>query len=210
MSLEKTVRAEGGLRITRSHRPTKDELIRLFDSPRDEILAGIGRLLLAPENPSRKVYSVLREIYLARWDEFNTTVTTGFDSGWPERVKAVQVKKQEAEIWLSPPEEPYSLEIALKMVAGSKSELWNKAVMEGVGKHRRRGQPKSKRHLAVKALDIKVAYPEATLREVTEVICPCGQREHTNQCRQQLRQQILRLVKFLKQHGHDFTWDRIS
>jgi hypothetical protein len=102
------------------------------------------------------------------------------------------------------------MEQALKFVEGSKSEFWRDSIMRQVGKRRRPGQPASKRHLAVRALDFKCAYPDTSLREVTELVCPCGRDTHLPKCREQLRQQIKGLVKLLREHGHDFTWDHIK
>ena len=127
-----------------------------------------------------------------------------------EALMDTQKKMEEVQLWLRPPERPMSLEAALKIASGSKSKYWREAVMKRAGKHRRRGQPPSKRHLALQALDIKCAYPDTSLRQVTEILCPCGSEAHTDRCQQQLRQQILRLVKFLGEHGHDFTWEHIK
>ena len=119
-------------------------------------------------------------------------------------------KKEEIELWFRPPMQPLSLEQAIELIEGSKSEFWRQSIMSQAGKRRRAGQPVSKRHLALPALDLKCAYPDTSLREATDTLCPCGNDEHTHNCREQLRQQIKRLVKFFRVHGDDFTWERIK
>ena len=207
-----------GNRIKKTQRPSEEEIERILALPYKELIPAVARFLLVPENPSRIAYSVLRQIFLTTVDDFwettlevllepmtNTEIGTSLSES-----KAAKKRVEEISLWFKPPEEPMSLETALRLAAGSKSKYWTESVMKQAGKHRRPGQPASKRHLALMALDIKCAYPDTSRREVTDILCPCGNEAHTDRCREQLRQQVLRLVKFLRQHGHDFTWEHIK
>lgn len=202
--------------------PSPEDLARLAESKNQPIYDSLPvylRAVLVPENPTRKAYSAVRGIYLALGDELAQLLK---DAGkpdektWQKQVDACCRKLYEADAWLHPPLEPLSLEDAPKVVKAfdNSSPFFVDAVRDYVtrqiGKRPRRGQPASKRHLALKALDGKCAYPILSLRDFTEALCPCGKATHTPQCREQLRQQIKALVKFLKRHGFDFTWERIG
>jgi hypothetical protein len=187
----------------------------LVELPARDIFPIFVEVCLVPRDPLRKAYTELRDIYLPRVEKLWSLMLEvaekhEFPAGWSAEMKLALKSVHEVEIWLSPPEEVLTWASAIKLLKGTKSELFHDAVIKSVGKRRRPGQPKSKRHLAVFALDFKSAYPETTLRDVTNHLCPCGQKKHTAQCREQLRQQIKSLVKFLKQHGHDFTWSTIQ
>jgi hypothetical protein len=201
------------LRITKDKEPSREELHQLLNSTHEDKIRLFARLLLVPENPSRQAYTVLREIYLAAVDDFwKLTMNLGQNLSKEEFAQFTDAsdKKDEIESWLRPPIQPLSIELAIKFTERSKSEFWRQSVLGQVGKHRRAGQPSSKRYLALRALDIKCAYPDTSLKDATDILCPCGKDEHTPQCREQLRQQINRLVKFLRSHGYDFTWERIK
>jgi hypothetical protein len=204
---------EHELRIKKARKPSKEELLRLLNSTDQEKIRLFARLSLVPENPSRQAYTVLRKIYLAIRDGFwNVFVNPDQQhiKEWAAQVTDSLDKLRELESWFIPALQPLSLEAAAKLIEGSKSEFWRQSIMSQVGKRGRAGQPASKRHLALYALDLKCAYPDTSLREATDILCPCGNDEHTPQCREQLRQQINRLVKFLRTHGYDFTWERIK
>jgi len=191
----------------------KNELARIESLPTQEQPEALAALAVVPANPKRVAYTILRELYLDRFGEFMRTFWEfGSTDDWVARVFAKQQKMKEVEVWLRPPFEPLTAEKALKLVEGSKSEIWRDAVLSSIGKRPKRGQPVSKRHLAVKALDMKCVYPALTLRDATDKLCPCGKGVggHSDKCREQLRQQINGLVKFLKSFGHDFTWERIA
>jgi hypothetical protein len=202
------------LRIRKAEKPSKEQVLQLAKLPRREFYPAAARLTLFPENPTRKAYTALREIYLAFadawWDLLSDSAERPVSKEHFAQVTAAQEKMSEVMLWLRKPDPPLTLDAALKIVEGSKSEFWRTSVMSQVGKRRRPGQPALKRYLALQALDVKCAYPDMSLREVTDELCPCGKDKHTLQCREQLRQQIKRLVKFLKQYGHDFTWDHIK
>jgi hypothetical protein len=105
------------------------------------------------------------------------------------------------------------MDAAIEMVSKTDSPLLRDSIIRQVGKRHQRGQPASKRHLGLFALDAKYKYPTATLRQATNALCPCEighDREHTAKCREQLRQQINRAVKLMKSFGYDFTWERIG
>lgn len=191
----------------------RNELARIKSLPAQEGTVALAALAVVPAHPERIAYTVLRELFLDRFGEFMRTMWEfGSTDDWVARVFATQKKMKEVEVWLRPPFEPLTAEKALKLVEGSKSEIWRDAVLSSIGKRPKRGQPASKRHLAVKALDMKCAYPALTLRDATDTLCPCGKGvgHHSDKCREQLRQQINRLVKFLKSFGHNFTWERIG
>jgi hypothetical protein len=202
--------------------PTAEEIAKLADSKNQPIYESFPlymRVVLVPENPTRKAYTIVRSIYLALGDELAQMMK---DAGqldaktWQKQFDACMRKLFEVDAWLNPPLEPLSLEDAAEVVKAfdTSSPVFVDAIRDYVtkqiGKRPRRGQPASKRHLALLALDGKCAYPVLSLRNVTEVLCPCGKATHSPQCREQLRQQINALVKFLKRHGFDFTWERIG
>lgn len=171
----------------------------------------IAPTLLASD-PKRRVYTILRECFIKT---FGGSLGSIFDAKSPGRTsKLAQSRKTFEEIvsWLSPPYQPLTTEEALKIVNSDVSPAWRDVIFGLIGKHPRRGQPASKRHLAVYALDLKCARPTLTLRKATDVLCPCGKAagQHTDKCREQLRQQINRLITFLKTLGYDFTWERIG
>jgi hypothetical protein len=209
--------AEDSFRIKRPQRPSQEEYQKLLDLPPREFGPAAARFLVL-ENPSRIAYTVLRQIYLTLVDDWwRKMLEITERSGSNEEIAllmdawmAAQEKMEEVRPWLRRDEPPLSLGEALDIVKDSKSEFWRESIMRQVGKRRRPGQPASKRYLALQALDIKCAYPDTSLRQVTDMLCPCGNETHTDSCREQLRQQILRLVKFLRQYGHDFTWAHIQ
>jgi hypothetical protein len=177
------------------------------------------RVVLAPENPTRKAYTAVRDIYVGLGDELAEMMRDAGKSDpktWQKQIDTYTRKLFEADTWLNPPLEPLSLEDAAKVVQAfepSSPQFLNAVrdyVTKQIGKRPRRGQPASKRYLALLALDGKCAYPALSLRGATEVLCPCGRTSHSPQCREQLRQQINTLVKYLKRHGFDFTWERIG
>ena len=203
--------------------PSKEQLEELIGLPLKERGPELARLLLVPENPSRIAYTVLRQIYLTLVEEYWGRIAEIIEPRTGETYQPVspmkeslqelmnvQSKMEELQLWLKPPHPPLSLQDALKLAANSQSEFWQRSIMKQIGKRRSPGQPATKRHLALRALDIKCAYPETSLREVTDILCPCGNDAHTTSCREQLRQQILRLVRFLRQYGHDFTWAHLT
>jgi hypothetical protein len=167
---------------------------------------------LLPPDPKRRVYTVLRERFVESFGEFLGNV---FAERSPDRtLKLSQSRKTFEEIvsWVSPPHKPLTSEQALNLIGSNSHPVWRDAIFQMIGKHLQRGQPRSKRHLAVLALDMKCAQPTLTRRAVTDALCPCGKGvgQHSDRCREQLRQQINRLVKFLKTLGYDFTWERIG
>jgi hypothetical protein len=189
---------------------------KLEAGPSPDMVVAVAAVLLVPANTKREAYSVLREIYLKRYEEFATVLfaSNSYESGgkWGDAMLLSLERKDEIEVWLRPPLAPLSPERALKMIEGTKSQLWRDAVLEKVGKRRGRGQPPSKRHLAVQALDIKCADPKITLRDITALLCPCGKSalEHSDKCREQMRQQINGLVKLFRGLGYNFTWDHLT
>ncbi len=202
--------------------PTPEEIAKLADSKNQPFYDSFPlymRAVLVPENPTRKAYTAVRGIYLALGDELAQLLK---DAGkpdaktWQKQFDACKRKLYEADAWLKPPLGPLSLEVASKVLKAlsNSSAFFVGAAREFVtrqtGKRLRRGQPASKRHLALMALDGKCAYPVLSLRDFTELLCPCGKATHSLQCKEQLRQQINALVKFLKRHGFDFTWERIG
>ena len=160
---------------------------------------------------TRIVYTILREVFLERALEFFQNALK-FDAEWAQRTMASRERFEEIQGWLRPPQKPLTLERGLQLIKDSKSKDWSRAVLKRIGKHPRRGQPTSKKHLAVPALDMKFLHSPLTLRQATDALCPCGHPigKHSDQCREQLRQQINRLVKFLRTLGYDFTWERIG
>jgi hypothetical protein len=203
-------------------RPTPEEIAKLAESKNESFYDSFPlfmRVVLMPENPTRIAYTAVREIYLALGDELAQMMK---DAGkpdvktWQKQFNACRRRFYEADSWLNPPLDPLSLETAAKVLKtfSTSSPFFFDAIREyltkQIGKRPRRGQPASKRHLALLALDGKCAYPMLSLRDFTEELCPCGKATHTPQCREQLRQQINALVKFLKRHGFDFTWERIG
>lgn len=210
--------ADDSSRIKRSQRPSIEQLQKLLETPARESFPLVSAFLLVPENPSRVVYTALRQIYLPMVQEFWDKLLASADQPATEEETSrllnewmiAQKKMEEVQLWFRPASKPLSLETALRFIEGSKSRFWRESVMKQVGKRRGPGQPATKRYLALQALDLKCAYPETSLREATNMLCPCGLETHTDKCREQLRQQILRLVKFLRQYGHDFQWENIQ
>jgi len=182
--------------------------------PSITLRAGVEIIALAllPVDPSRQVYTILRKCFVDYFGEFLDSVFAEKSPEWRLKISQTQKRFEEVVSWVSPPYKPMTSEQALSLIDGASPAVWRDAVLRSVGKHPRRGQPRSKRHLAVWALDMKCLDPSLTLRAATDVLCPCGKAtgQHTDKCREQLRQQINRLVKFLKTLGYDFTWERIG
>jgi hypothetical protein len=200
--------------------PSPEDIAKLDeDLPIYESLPLYMRAVLVPENLTRKAYTVVRGIYLTIGEEL---VQLMKDAGkpdektWQKQYNDCKRRLNEADAWLKPPLEPLSLDNAskvLKALGKSSADVREAArdfLTKQVGKRPRRGQPASKRHLALIALDSKCAYPVLSLRDIMEPLCPCGKPTHSVQCKEQFRQQINLLVKFLKRHGYDFTWERIG
>jgi hypothetical protein len=205
-------------RISKTAQPTKEQILKLDELSRRDYFPALARLVMVPENRSRKAYTVVREIYLSLCDSWWHNLVDSVELHLPKEdlsklvaeAAATQKKMLEVEMWLKKPTSPLSMSAGLKMVEGSDSPIWRNTILKQIGKRSRRGQPASKRYLALGALDLKCAYPHSSLQEITKLICPCGKQKHPPQCREQQRQQIKRLVKFLREHGHDFKWEHIS
>lgn len=210
----------GRSRLSKPARPSKEQVLELDKLPRRDFFPAAARLTLLPENRSRKAYTVVREIWLTLadswWNKLIDSVELSLSLSKEELSKLVkevadtQEKMSKVEMWLKKPTSPLSFDSAFKMIEGSDSPLWRNTILKQIGKRPRSGQPASKRYLAVQALDLKCAYPHSSYQQITKLICPCGREKHLPQCTQQLRQQIMRLVKFLREHGHDFKWEHIS
>ncbi len=205
-------------RLTEPKKPSKEEVLQLQSLPRRDFFPAVARIIMVPENRSRKAYTVVREIYLTLADSWWNRLVDIIELRLSKEdqakllVEATRIQKEllEIETWLRKPDAPLSLNAGLKMIENSSSVLWQRTVLKQIGKRKQAGQPASKRYVAVQALDLKCAYPHTSLMEVTKLICPCGQQEHLHKCREQIRQQVMKLVKFLREHGHDFRWDHIS
>jgi hypothetical protein len=167
---------------------------------------------LVPQYPERHVYSILRELWLQFFADF---LEAAFSDS-PERdSKTSQSQKMMRELrsWLFAPVEPLTTADALQLLSKISDPSTQEIILRSVGRRSHRGQPASKRHLAIFALDVKYAFPHLTLRAATDLLCPCGKganQKHSNKCREQMRQQINRAVKLLRTFGYDFTWERIG
>jgi hypothetical protein len=194
--------------------PTQLAEIAAAGSDLSKALPLYVRYVLVPENLTRAAYTVLRDIFLDAADEWAVVlreIGKPDPQAWLTRFNEGKRKLDDIDVWLKPPTPPFSLENAaqvLKIVGDSQSV--KDMLMKQIGKRPRRGQPASKRYLALIALDIKCAYSILSLRDVTDLVCPCGKPTHSSQCREQMRQQVNRLVRFLKPYGHDFTWERVG
>lgn len=187
-------------------RVTAEEILEILETPFiKENFPDNARDLYA-EDTERKVYSILREIRLERFDVWWAAFTS---TDGPIYAHQAQMKIEEVERWLKRPE-VVALDAALEIIEGTKSKRLKEAAISLIGKYSSRGQPVSKRYLAVIALDAKCLHPDLTLRMATGVLCQCGSDTHTFKCRERLRQQINLLVRFLRGNGHDFTWERLS
>ena len=61
-----------------------------------------------------------------------------------------------------------------------------------------RGRPRSKRALAVAALEMKLSSAKPSWTKVTKKLCPCGNLEHDFACTQRIRQSVIALQKTLR------------
>jgi hypothetical protein len=167
---------------------------------------------LAPPDPERHVYSILREILLRFFVDFLKAVFSDKSVARTVQMSHSQKMMREIHSWLIPASGPLTAEQALRMIQGKTPPVLRDAILRSVGKRRGRGQPAVKRHLAILALDMKYTSPGLTLRASTDTFCPCGKGvgEHGDKCREQLRQQINRAVKLLRTFGYDFTWERVG
>lgn len=195
-------------------KPTKSKALNLDALSQRDFYPTVARLSLFPANPKRKAYMAVREIYLAQaaqwWNMLIDAIEKPITKEYVVRLQKAQTKLFDIQLWLRAPAGPLSLDAALKMIKEPSPEVWRTAVIARVGKRVQAGQPALKRYLALQALDIKCEYPSLSLKDITALICPCGAKRHPPQCKEQLRQQINRLVKFLRDHGHDFRWDRLT
>jgi len=169
---------------------------------------------LVPDHPERHVYSILRELWLRFFADFLEAAFSD-SSNSPERdSKMSQSQKMMRELrsWLFAPVEPLTTADALQILTEISDQSTQEIILRSVGKRSHRGQPASKRHLAIFALDAKYVFPHLTQRAATHMLCPCGKGDdqHSDKCREQMRQQINRAVKLLRTFGYDFTWERIG
>jgi hypothetical protein len=204
--------AENSDEPSQHKRPSKEELREKLEALTPGELMAFSMRLAIREHRDRIVYTILRDIVLAAVDDLSALLNSPpiEPHEWITRLLEASKKVTEMSVWLRPDIPVLSLEDAVKMAQGTKSELWRKAAISRAGKRPRAGRPSTKRRLAVRALDIKCTRPETTHREITDALCPCGKDEHTDRCREQMRQAIKLLVKFLREHGHDFRWDHIK
>jgi hypothetical protein len=74
------------------------------------------------------------------------------------------------------------------MVSGSQKEV----------KRKKSGRPPSTRWLAVQAKEMRLLDPKLSWSKLTKKLCPCGQLQHSDNCKQAIRQGVLALERTLK------------
>jgi hypothetical protein len=63
-----------------------------------------------------------------------------------------------------------------------------------------RGRAITKRQLAVKALEMRLAKPRMSWPQLANQICPCGSTEHSRECSERIRISTIELQKFLSKY----------
>jgi len=118
-------------------------------------------------------------------------------------LKASMTEVAEIMSWLAPEPGSFSQdEIAARFeqnrVAGFGTELAFKwAELE---RKKRRGRPRATRHLAVKALDLKLSEDRLSWPTVARRICERPECAHDHECVERVRQQVIALKRFLKRY----------
>jgi hypothetical protein len=67
-----------------------------------------------------------------------------------------------------------------------------------------KGRPVVRRHVAAKALEAKLANPRLKRRELAQKFCPCGKKNHTEECAERLRRDMQRLNVLIRQILRDY------
>lgn len=66
---------------------------------------------------------------------------------------------------------------------------------------RPRGRPQESKSLAVTALEVKLARPEAKWEQITALLCPCSKPKHDEYCVKNMEAQVKRLRSLLRGTG---------
>jgi hypothetical protein len=107
--------------------------------------------------------------------------------------------------WIYPSTSPLAYATAMKvanqMNASGFPVEWGHDVIQGIGK-RRKGRPGTKRAIAIRAKELKVADAKHwTWPKITAALCDCGRSEHTIRCQDNLRREVAHLEKALTKCG---------
>ena len=65
---------------------------------------------------------------------------------------------------------------------------------------RPRGRPATRKTLAVRAYEMKLANTRLSWTKLTQEICPCGEPQHGFRCREKIRQEVNVLKRFLRKY----------
>lgn len=180
----------------------------------DDQIREFFNALSPSEDPDRKAYSILRQIYLPIAESFwelslNMPKEDAATTEWQLQLKRINEEIEKLSSWFEQSPTALSLAESICLSEFVDSTAWKMAVLSKAGKRPLSGRPASKRWLALWALDLKCEKPELSYSEVTAHLCQCGREKHPASCREQLRQQINILVEFFRGHGFDFGWDHI-
>ena len=67
---------------------------------------------------------------------------------------------------------------------------------------RRRGRPVSQRYAAIQALQARLRTPDRSYAEIASEVCRCSRKVHGTQCTEDLRAEVRRLKRFLRNYGY--------
>jgi hypothetical protein len=155
-----------------------------------------------PERSKQPVWSALRLALLQQCDQADE-----YFSHRPQNEEAVVQWAQKIERafenivelfgWLEPIQEPLTFEKVMAVSGSLSPETFKQFMKEATGTGRQRGRPTKVRDVAIRALELKSTLSWAQL---TNRICPCGEREHGEQCRERIRISARQLSTILKRY----------
>jgi hypothetical protein len=130
---------------------------------------------------------------------------------WIQRLSSIPDELAEIANWLG---QPAKLERENAEAAAAEALRWALSsgatapqalmVAESAKRARKRRPGRSVSHvsrqLAVRYLDEKTKRPKLNLPTFTRQCCQCGENEHGLKCQERIRQQVIALCKFLKEH----------
>jgi hypothetical protein len=155
-----------------------------------------------PERSGQPVWSALRLALMQQCDQADECFSHRPQNEetavqWAQKIERAFENIVELFGWLEPIQEPLTIKKVMAVSGSLSLEALTKFLKEAAGTGRKRGRPTSGRDVAIRALELKSTLSWAQL---TNRICPCGEREHGELCRGRIRSSARQLGDVLKKY----------
>ncbi len=117
---------------------------------------------------------------------------------WAETIRQAFENIGELFGWLEPVQEPLTFDKIMAVSGSLSPETLKQFLIEAAGTGRKRGRPTKVRDVAIRALELK---PRLSWAQLTNRICPCGEQDHGEHCRDRIRSSARQLGAVLKKYG---------